>query len=184
MSQLHPRTTLIFGGARSGKSRYAETLCLDSDLALFYLATAPFMEGDAEFSERIRLHKERRGPRWTLLEEQTDLVSALEGVNSPDNAILIDCMTLWLNNLIFHQLPINQYIEALLQWLGQSRAKVILITNEVGQGIVPLDRDSRMFRDEQGRLNQLLASSCNRVIEVRAGLPMLLKPSTQPAIAL
>ena len=184
MSIQDSQTTLILGGARSGKSALAEQLCEDSALDLVYIATSPRFEGDEEMRRRISDHQVRRGDRWQTIEEEVDVPDVLASHDQSTKAILVDCMTLWLNNLIFHKLPLEAQIEALVAQLSRMRAKTLLVSNEVGQGIVPIDAETRAFRDEQGRLNQRLAEVCDRVIEVRAGLPLLLKPSNQPPITL
>ena len=184
MTSSNPHTTLIVGGARSGKSAFAEALCEDSPRNLVYVATSPRFEGDPEMTERIALHQSRRGERWTLVEEQLDLNSVLTAHNQPGTAILIDCMTLWLNNLMFHGRDVSDATRALVERLPSVTAQVLFISNEVGQGIVPIDADTRAFRDAQGRLNQSLATACDRVIEVRIGQPLLLKPSQTPPITL
>jgi adenosylcobinamide kinase / adenosylcobinamide-phosphate guanylyltransferase len=177
-------TTLIIGGARSGKSLFAEELCLRSPFELIYIATSPRFDDDREMAARIAAHRQRRGSRWTVLEEQTDVAPLIKAHDAPEKAILIDCMTLWLNNLIFHGKDLETHIGAFEASLQATRARVILISNEVGQGIVPNEAATRHFRDEQGRLNQRLAQCCDRVVEVRAGLPLILKPYAPQSILL
>ena len=184
MTAQKARTNFIFGGARSGKSQFAEKLCLESDCRLLYIATSPVIQGDAEYADRIKKHQDRRGPRWRVIEEELDLVKILEKESAPDQAILIDCMTLWLNNVLYHRLPIDERLDAFIAAMKASQSKIILISNEVGQGIVPSNPEVRAFRDHQGRLNQTLAEHCERVIEVRVGMPVLLKPNPNPLITL
>nr|WP_319389227.1 bifunctional adenosylcobinamide kinase/adenosylcobinamide-phosphate guanylyltransferase [uncultured Cohaesibacter sp.] len=178
------RTTLVVGGARSGKSSFAQKLCEDSSLSLFYVATSPVLPDDSEFAARIQKHKDDRGPRWTAIEEEIDITRVIRERDAPHNALLIDCATLWLNNLMYHALPLKEHIEALLEQLLVCQARVVLVSNEVGQGIVPTAPDVRAFRDYQGRLNQRLAETCERVVEVRFGLPVLLKPTDLPKLVL
>ncbi|PLW77674.1 bifunctional adenosylcobinamide kinase/adenosylcobinamide-phosphate guanylyltransferase [Cohaesibacter celericrescens] len=184
MSIQPPNTTLIIGGARSGKSSFAESLCEQSVSNLIYIATSPRFDDDAEMVDRIEQHRARRGPRWHAIEEQIALTDIIQRHDAPDNAILIDCMTLWLNNLLYRKLPLDQQFAALVAALKGTTAKIVLISNEVGQGVVPSTSEGRHFRDHQGRLNQTLASCCDRVIEVKAGLPLQLKPINQPPIKL
>ncbi|SNY93283.1 adenosylcobinamide kinase /adenosylcobinamide-phosphate guanylyltransferase [Cohaesibacter sp. ES.047] len=178
------RTTLILGGAKSGKSAFAESLCTQSPYELLYVATSPRFEHDEEMAERIRQHELRRGPRWQCVEEEIMLADVLTQACHPGQVILIDCMTMWLNNLLFHGHPLEDHVESLCQALLACEAHILLISNEVGQGIVPVTADGRAFRDLQGSLNQKLARTCDRVIEIRAGLPLLLKPSPTPQISL
>ncbi|WP_316862345.1 bifunctional adenosylcobinamide kinase/adenosylcobinamide-phosphate guanylyltransferase [uncultured Cohaesibacter sp.] len=177
-------STLVIGGARSGKSAFAEKLCEDSDQTLHYIATSPRFENDPEMVARIEQHRQRRGARWTLHEEEIEIAGLVEKLNQTDNAILIDCATLWLNNLIYHQKPLQNSFDELEISVKASKSKLIIISNEIGQGVVPGTAEGRAFRDHQGRLNQMLAQCCNRVIEVRFGLPILLKPTPQPEIRL
>ncbi len=184
MNAQQTRTNFIFGGARSGKSQFAESLCLKSNCDLLYIATSPVIKGDAEYADRIKKHQDRRGPRWRVIEEELNLESILEKESRPDLAILIDCMTLWLNNVLYHNLLLDDRLNAFIEAMKVSQSKIILISNEVGQGIVPSNPEVRAFRDHQGRLNQTLATHCDRVIEVRVGLPLILKPTPQPDISL
>ncbi|WP_319531956.1 bifunctional adenosylcobinamide kinase/adenosylcobinamide-phosphate guanylyltransferase [uncultured Cohaesibacter sp.] len=184
MTDRDARTTLIFGGAKSGKSAFAEKLCTDSPYDLLYVATSPRFADDDEMNERIKRHVERRGTRWACIEEQIDLCGVLADEDHPDRVVLIDCMTMWLNNLVYHEKPLEQHIEAFLDTLSKTQSRILLISNEVGQGIVPETASGRSFRDLQGSLNQRLAARCDRVIEVRVGLPILLKPLPIPLISL
>ncbi|WP_114008674.1 bifunctional adenosylcobinamide kinase/adenosylcobinamide-phosphate guanylyltransferase [Cohaesibacter intestini] len=184
MDAHNARTNFIFGGARSGKSQFAETLCHESDCDLLYVATSPVIKGDAEYADRIKMHQDRRGPRWRVIEEELALAEILKAESRPDLAILIDCMTLWLNNVLYHNLSLEDRLKAFIEAMQTCQSRIILISNEVGQGIVPSNPEVRGFRDHQGRLNQTLAAHCDRVIEVRAGLPLILKPIQQPAITL
>jgi adenosylcobinamide kinase/adenosylcobinamide-phosphate guanylyltransferase len=169
--------TLILGGARSGKSAYAETL-LAGLAAPVYIATAE--AGDAEMAERIGEHRRRRGPAWTTVEAPLDLAGALrvqaaEADVVPGRAILVDCLTLWVSNLMGAERDVDAAGEHLAAMLPALRVPVVLIANEVGLGIVPDNALARRFRDHAGRLNQCLAQVCQRVVFVAAGLPLMLK---------
>ena len=177
-------TTLIIGGARSGKSAFAERMCEDSDRVLVYVATSPRFDNDTEMVSRIEQHKARRGKRWQLVEEEINLPTVISTHSSSSNVLLIDCLTLWLNNIMYRDLDPAANLADLKQASLESKSKLVFISNEVGQGIVPAEALSRRFRDEQGRLNQILARHCDRVVEVRAGIPNLLKPTPQPPITL
>jgi adenosylcobinamide kinase / adenosylcobinamide-phosphate guanylyltransferase len=181
-------TTLVLGGARSGKSRHAESQAEESGLEVIYIATAH--GGDAEMAERIARHRRSRPAHWQTVEAPLLLAAAIERHAKPGRVILVDCLTLWLSNLLFSDardfpetgnitLPplFHQQRAALLEVLDDSPADVILVSNEVGMGIVPMGAVSRCFADEQGRLNQALATGCDRVVFVTAGLPMMLKGS-------
>lgn len=178
---------LIIGGARSGKSLLAERRASDSGLRVIYVATALAL--DAEMSRRIEQHRARRSPDWGLVVEPVDLATALRRHAAPDACLLVDCLTLWLSNLIFAGDAVNQAeageavhcrhlaaaTQALIDLLPQLPGQVILVSNEVGCGIVPMAALARLFADEQGRLNQRVAAVCERVTLVAAGLPIILK---------
>jgi adenosylcobinamide kinase/adenosylcobinamide-phosphate guanylyltransferase len=166
-------TTLVLGGARSGKSSHAEDLILGSGLEPHYVATGS--AGDDEMAERIAHHRARRGPAWTTHEEQHDLVGALRAVAAPDRAVLVDCLTLWLSNLMFAERDIEAETAALCDLLAVLPGPVVLVSNEVGLGLVPETPLGRRFRDAQGRLNQAVAAAVPRVVFVAAGLPLILK---------
>lgn len=177
---MQAKSILILGGARSGKSEYAETICEQSSDKLLYIATSPIFKSDAEMQQRIALHKQRRGDKWTLVEEQTQLARIIQTHDQPDQIILVDCLTLWLSNLMFHEHDLTEAKEALAKTLANLQGRIIFISNEVGQGIVPENKLSRHFRDEQGRLNQFMAQQADQVIEVKYGLPQQLKPAPIP----
>jgi adenosylcobinamide kinase/adenosylcobinamide-phosphate guanylyltransferase len=172
-------TTLILGGARSGKSACAERLADDSGLEVTYIATAQVY--DEEFAERIRHHQERRPPHWALTEEPHYLARALQANAAAQRCIIVDCLTLWLAQWICNDCnpPAESSWQAertaLLELLPSLPGKIILVSNEVGMGIVPLGEINRRFQDEQGRLNQAVAAVCDRVYFVAAGLPLKLK---------
>ena len=164
------RVTLVLGGARSGKSAYAERLIGERGL---YLATAE--AGDEEMAERIRAHRERRGAGWETIEAPLDLAGALERHASADRPVLVDCLTLWLSNLMAAGRDIEAETGTLIERLGALPCPVVLVSNEVGLGLVPTTALGRAFRDHAGRLNQRVAAAADRVIFVAAGLPLTLK---------
>ncbi|MBI3515019.1 MAG: bifunctional adenosylcobinamide kinase/adenosylcobinamide-phosphate guanylyltransferase [Proteobacteria bacterium] len=167
--------TLVVGGARSGKSAYAEALIVPGNgTSGLYLATAE--PGDAEMGERIAHHRARRGARWTTVEEPLELASALERQARADRPILVDCLTLWLSNLMHAGRDAGAATGALLESLPHLAGPVVFVANEVGLGIVPDNALARRFRDEAGRLNQAVAAACQHVVLVAAGLPLILKP--------
>jgi adenosylcobinamide kinase/adenosylcobinamide-phosphate guanylyltransferase len=164
--------TLVLGGARSGKSRYAEAAVMTSPAPWIYVATAePF---DDEMAARIAEHRSRRGGQWQTVEAPVDLAGAIAG--TPASAtVLVDCLTLWLNNLMFKGRDIDAETERLEAVLAARQAPVVLVSNEVGSGIVPDNAEARRFRDLQGRLNQRIAARADRVVLLVAGLPMIVK---------
>jgi adenosylcobinamide kinase/adenosylcobinamide-phosphate guanylyltransferase len=164
--------TLVLGGARSGKSAYAERL-IEAHGAGLYLATAE--SGDAEMAERIRRHRARRGPRWMTLEEPLDVPGAVGRCAEPGRPVLVDCLTLWLANLMARDLDVDGETARLAAVLAAPRGAVVLVANEVGLGLVPETPLGRAFRDHAGRLNQAMAATAQRVVFVAAGLPLILK---------
>lgn len=164
---------LILGGARSGKSALAERLAMESGLDVVYIATAT--AGDAEMAGRIAHHRERRPGGWGLVEEPRHLAAALQGAAASNRCLLVDCLTLWLNNVIADEALYQRERSALLDTLPGLPGRVILVSNEVGMGIVPLGELTRRYCDEAGRLHQELAQIYDRVIFVAAGLPLILK---------
>jgi adenosylcobinamide kinase/adenosylcobinamide-phosphate guanylyltransferase len=165
--------TLILGGARSGKSKFAEKQALQSKRQRIYLATAEAF--DAEMQNRIARHQEDRGDGWATIEEPVDLGGALINHSSVNNIILVDCLTLWLSNIMGRDLTIEQEVDKLLAAIKTLSGPVIFVSNEVGQGIVPDNALARAFRDHAGRLHQRLAERANSVYFVTAGLPQKLK---------
>ena len=164
--------TLVLGGARSGKSRYAEQLVMASPAPWIYVATAePF---DDEMRARIAEHRGRRGQDWQTVDAPTDLAGAIEDA-AKDRIVLVDCLTLWINNLMFRKINIDTAIENLEAALAGREAPTVLVSNEVGFGIVPDNAEARRFRDLQGRLNQRIAAMAGQVVLMVAGLPMLVK---------
>jgi adenosylcobinamide kinase/adenosylcobinamide-phosphate guanylyltransferase len=168
-----PAVTLVLGGARSGKSRFAEEAVLAMPGSHLYLATAT--AGDAEMAARIAEHKARRGTAWETVEEPLALAETLSQRMSDDTAILVDCLTLWLSNLMLAERPVEDAAAALVGVLKDACGAVVLVSNEVGQGIVPADATARLFRDHAGRLHQDIAAVAQKVVFVTAGLPQLLK---------
>ena len=178
---------LIIGGARSGKSTLAERRAIESGLHVVYVATAQALDG--EMSRRIAHHRARRPASWGLVETPLELAASLQQHAAANTCLLVDCLTLWLSNLLFsgvaaQQSEAGQPIDcallddatrALIDCLPHLPGKIILVSNEVGCGIVPMHAVSRLFADEQGRLNQRVAAVCERVTLVAAGLPLALK---------
>lgn len=170
-----PPVTLILGGARSGKSRHAESLVEARPGPCVYLATAE--PGDAEMRDRIARHRARRGPRWSTIEEPLDLATCLQASAAPDRAVLVDCLTLWLSNLLGAERDPAVERDGLIDVLPDLSGPVVFVSNEVGQGIHPMNALARRFVDESGWLHQALAEAAQSVIFVTAGLPLQLKPS-------
>ena len=166
---------LVLGGARSGKSAFAQARAEASGLDLLFVATAHV--GDAEMAERVARHARDRDTRWKLLEAPLDLAAALADHAAPDRLLLVDCLTLWLSNVMVRGDDVDQATRAVATALGSLRGPVILVSNEVGSGIVPDNALARRFRDAQGRLNQAMAVACEGVVLVTAGLPLRLKPA-------
>ena len=161
------------GGARSGKSRYAEWMVENVASGGTYCATAE--AGDAEMAERIAAHQARRGPLWRTVEEPLGLASVIATQTTPERPLLIDCLTLWLSNLLLAGKPIDEEAELLCNALRLAAGPVVLVANEVGMGLVPETPLGRRFRDAAGRLNQKVAALADRVVFVAAGLPLVLK---------
>jgi adenosylcobinamide kinase / adenosylcobinamide-phosphate guanylyltransferase len=163
--------TLVLGGAHSGKSRHAESPITALPPPWTYIATAE--AGDEEMAARIEAHRARRGADWRTFEAPRDLAAALAACgNMP---VLIDCLTLWLSNLMLAEADIDAEVGRLEQALAAAAAAVVLVANEVGSGIVPEYPLGRRFRDLQGSLNQRMAAGADRVVLMVAGLPLMLK---------
>ena len=170
---IGPRLTLVLGGARSGKSRHAEGLITASaPPPWIYIATAQAL--DAEMTERIGHHRARRGSGWDAIEAPHDLAGAIGNV-LPDAALLVDCLTLWLTNRMLAEADIETETAALEKALGRRRGPTVMVSNEVGSGVVPDNALARRFADLQGRLNQRIAAHADRVVLVVAGLPLTVK---------
>jgi len=169
--------TLVLGGARSGRSRHAEAMVESQPGPCVYLATA--QAGDREMAARIAAHRARRGGRrggrWSTVEEPLDVVAALSGACGPDRAVLVDCLTLWLSNLLGAERPVAAECGRLLTALPALAGPVVFVSNEVGQGVVPDNALARAFVDHAGRLHQDLTAAAQRVVFMTAGLPHELK---------
>lgn len=166
---------LILGGARSGKSRLAERLADESGLEVIYIATSQALDG--EMSSRIRQHRDRRPAHWGLVEEPLELARVLGEQASPEHCLLVDCLTLWLTNLLLLEddARLVRERDALLACLQALPGRLILVSNETGLGVVPMGELSRRYVDEAGLLHQAIAERCQRVVFTVAGLPMILK---------
>ena len=168
-----PRVSLVFGGARSGKSRWAENLAASGEGSPVYLATAEAR--DNEMRARIERHRARRGERWRTLEEPLDVQGVLMRESAPNQVILLDCLTLWLSNLMASERDIEKESERLLRCLDDPAGPIVIVSNEVGMGIVPMNELAREFRDHAGLLNQKVARRASLVVFMAAGLPLILK---------
>jgi adenosylcobinamide kinase / adenosylcobinamide-phosphate guanylyltransferase len=178
------KITLILGGARSGKSRYAEKLAIESALPVTYVATAQVY--DDEFKQRVESHKQSRPAHWKTVETPHQLSQALQQESNANTCIVVDCLTLWLAQCICPECVPAEHIghttqfwqdarQAFLSALPGLQGNIILVSNEVGMGIVPLGAINRQFQDEQGRLNQAVAGLAGKVVFVAAGLPLQFK---------
>ncbi|CDZ33796.1 bifunctional adenosylcobinamide kinase/adenosylcobinamide-phosphate guanylyltransferase [Neorhizobium galegae] len=165
--------TLVLGGARSGKSGFSERLAKESGLERHYIATGRAY--DDEMHERIARHRADRGGGWTTHEVPLDLVERLTEIDAPGRVILVDCLTLWLTNLMMDERDIDTAAATLVGLFGSLSAKLIVVSNEVGLGIVPDNKMAREFRDHAGRLHQRIAASADEVFFVAAGLPLRMK---------
>ncbi len=180
-----PPVTLVLGGARSGKSTHAEKLATGSLFGAaprpaVYIATA--QPGDVEMATRIMAHRARRGAHWTTLEEPLKLAEALATAAGHGHPVLVDCLTLWLSNLMLASEDLDEATDELVRALDGYGAPVVLVSNEVGLGIVPDTPLGRAFRDAQGRLNMRLAARADRVILMTAGLALTLKDRPAPRL--
>lgn len=173
--RFHRVPHLVLGGARSGKSSYAESLIAGFPPPHVYLATARVLDG--EMNERVRRHRERRGAAWETLECPCDLTETLTRLQGGNRSVLVDCLTLWLTNLILGDSPgtSEQCVAELCQFLKEVDYPLVLVSNEVGFGIVPDNPLGRRFRDLAGLTNQLVAAECAAVTLVVAGIPLSLK---------
>ncbi len=172
MAYFLPRVTLILGGAASGKSRFAEQLVVRTGLPRTYIATAQAF--DDEMAQKIRKHIADRGDSWVTIEEPLDLPETL-GKLDAGSATLLDCATLWLSNAMLAEQALDTRSAALMDQVAAAAGPLVIVSNEVGQGIVPDTKLGRSFRAAQGRLNQDLAAAADLVVLVVAGLPMVLK---------
>ena len=167
---------LILGGVKSGKSRYAETQATLSGKPVVYIATAT--AGDAEMRERITQHQKQRPAHWSVIEEPLHLAAHMHPASHTQSCILVDCLTLWMSNLLMQaEQQLTHEVEALISRLPHSASDIILVSNETNMGIVPLGALSRRYCDEMGNLHQALAALCDRTTLMVAGLPLHLKGS-------
>ena len=180
--RLQARTALVLGGARSGKSRFALDLAQATTPARLMIATAQAF--DDEMTERIALHREERDASWTTREAPLDLVGALREAARPGRVTLVDCLTLWLSNLLLAERDLAAATAELAALVPELPGPAIFVSNEVGQGVVPPSKLGRQFQDAQGRANQAMAQACDAVVQVTAGLPRLLKPAPFPDLRL
>jgi adenosylcobinamide kinase/adenosylcobinamide-phosphate guanylyltransferase len=168
-----PPVTLVLGGARSGKSAFAERIIAAHRRGRVYLATAEIL--DDEMAERVRQHRSRRDDAWRNVEAPLDVAAAMVAQTEQGAAVLVDCLTLWLSNLMHAGRDPEGEVAALIKALGQCGGPVVFVSNEVGLGIVPDNALARAFRDHAGRMNQRIAATADDVFFVAAGLPSKLK---------
>ncbi|MCB5200392.1 bifunctional adenosylcobinamide kinase/adenosylcobinamide-phosphate guanylyltransferase [Loktanella sp. TSTF-M6] len=166
------KVTFVLGGANSGKSAYAEALLPKTGISRVYVATAQAF--DDEMRAKIAAHRLQRGPDWTTIEAPMDAPQVLRR-QSPDAVVLLDCVTLWLTNVILAEADVDRACADLLDAIAACPCPVVVVSNEVGMGIVPDNALSRRFRAAQGRLNRDLAAQADQVVAVMAGLPLVLK---------
>ena len=170
---------LVTGGARSGKSAYAEKRALTLGSRLLYVATAQPI--DAEMARRIEKHRKRRADTWQTIEEPLEVPRVLQLYSDRLDCVLIDCITVWLSNLLLErgETRVEHQVELLANWIARVPTSLILVTNEVGSGIVPDNRLARQFRDLAGRTNQRLADLADEVVLMVSGIPVTIKPVRQ-----
>ena len=168
-----PKIILVLGGARSGKSVFAEDLIAKSGLSKVYVATGQAF--DREMSDRIDIHKGRRGTEWSTVEDPFDLAGVLEKNAAPDRAVLVDCLTLWVTNLMMQDKNVVEEGDLLAATLPLLSGVIVLVSSEVGMGLVPDNYMARAFRDHAGRLHQQIAAIADEVYFVAAGLPLKMK---------
>ncbi len=173
---MNSSVDLVLGGVRSGKSRHAERIVTAFPAPFRYLATAQAF--DDEMRERVAAHRARRDGRWHTMEVPLHLAAALD--EAGDHAVLVDCLTLWLTNLLLGGHEVGEAVGALMNALARRRAPTVLVGSEVGMGIVPENALARRFRDEAGLLHQRVATVADRVVLVVAGLPLVLKGRAEP----
>jgi len=169
---MNSHSTLVLGGARSGKSVYAEKLVENSGRPMVYIATGE--AGDEEMSDRIAHHQQRRGDDWQTIEAPLDVCGALQQV-AGDSIVLLDCVTLWVSNLMAAECDVEVEVQKFCAVLAELRCDVVVVSNEVGLGIVSDNALARRFRDEAGRANQMIADACDKVVFVIAGQAMVMK---------
>ena len=170
---LEPSSIFVLGGASSGKSIYAEELVSRLPGAPIYLATAQAF--DDEMADKVEVHRRRRGVDWTTVEEPYDLPDAISEHGVTDTVLLVDCLTLWLFNLVSAERDITDQTEALIKAISGVEGRIVLVSNEIGLGLVPDNVVGRRFRNLHGTLNQAVAATADRVVFIAAGLPVTLK---------
>jgi adenosylcobinamide kinase/adenosylcobinamide-phosphate guanylyltransferase len=168
-----PRLTLVLGGARSGKSRHAEALVMGTPPPWIYVATAEAL--DEEMQARVDAHKRSRSARWQTIEAPLELAATVTGLAAQPQAILIDCLTLWLSNIMLAERDAGAECDRLIAALKEASGPLVAVSNEVGLGVVPESPLGRAFRDAQGLLNQRVAGIAEHVVFLAAGLPLTLK---------
>jgi adenosylcobinamide kinase/adenosylcobinamide-phosphate guanylyltransferase len=173
MNASLPRLTLVLGGARSGKSRYAEGLVRRLPPPWIYVATAEAL--DEEMQARIADHAARRGDGWTTIESPLDLAAPITAHGGSGRPVLVDCLTLWLSNVLLAGKPVPAECDRLCAALSAAQGPLVIVSNEVGLGIVPETKLGRDFRDAQGRLNAEVAALADHVVFMAAGLPLIMK---------
>lgn len=174
------KTTLVTGGSRSGKSRYALQLAKKTNNPKIFIATAEPL--DEEMAERISNHRKERGKEWATIEESLDLTSVLNSREDLPEFIVVDCITLWLSNMVMKEISQETILERVHEFVRECKnctGDVVVITNELGSGIVPLEPSSRSFRDIAGQTNQILASEFDEVVNMVSGIPVIIKTSTK-----
>lgn len=172
--------SLVLGGVKSGKSRFAEGFVKDwvntagcGEEKVIYLATAE--SRNDEFSKRIERHREQRPTGWITIEEPLDIASVIDSYSRSNSCVLVECLTLWMSNLLLDEANLEKRVENLLRAVEEYQGEIILVSNETGMGIMPVNELARRFGDEIGVLHQKLAERCNRVVLTVAGLPHYLK---------
>ena len=170
---------LVIGGISSGKSSFAEKIVTDihkvnEKSKIYYLATAPIC--DDEMYEKIRIHQKRRPSNWKTIEEQTDIVSRITQIEETDKIVLIECLTTWLSNLIFHKADLDYNTEKLINFLEMNReATIILVANDLGESVISPNKETREFQKYNGKINQKIAKICESVYKVTAGIGVRIK---------
>ena len=173
MNVALPHLTFVLGGARSGKSRYAEGLVMDCAPPWIYIATAEVHDG--EMSAKIATHRNRRDGRWRTVEAPLDLPGAIAAHGNEEQAVLVDCLTLWLSNVMLAGRDLIAEQQRLITALSEASGPLVVVSNEVGFGVVPDNALARQFRDAQGRANMQVAAVADRAVLIAAGLPLILK---------
>ncbi len=176
--RIRAKSLLVLGGARSGKSHYAQTLAETSSLEPVLIATAQAQ--DAEMAERIRRHAAARSAKWKVVEEPEAIAQALGRESGRERIVVVDCATLWLSNIFLSRQDVAAATQKLARSIAEAPGPVIIVSNEVGAGIVPENDLARSFRDAQGVLNQNLGAACEAAVFIAAGFAVCLKPAPEP----